>query len=300
MLYATIGGKPDIPLLFLDGSAVKVSSDANGDVVLDGTVAKLTPTAASALNTAFGTTALKAGLPLGTVHLVAKGTPTTYTDKVADISRLTGVSTSVALNPKTAAALQSLGVSVAPNGSGTFDSATSTVSFPITGGMAVIHTDKSYKPGYIAGVVIHQGSGLTFTKGTTSLALTDFVVDPGDSTLTATVGGKVGVPILSLDGSDGQSQHPRQRRRPRRHRRQTDPHRRLRAQRHLRHDRLHRRPAARHRPPRRRRLTLLLEADGSSLPRETNPATAGKWPSPRGGPLTRPASVPSRLDFAAD
>ena len=79
------------------------------------------------------------------------------------------------------------------------------MTFPITGGIAVIHSDKGYKPGYIAGVVIHQGSGLTFTKGSTSLALTDFVVDPGDSILTATVGGKVGVPLLFLDGTASRS-----------------------------------------------------------------------------------------------
>jgi hypothetical protein len=44
-----------------------------GNVTLDGTVAKLTETAATALNGAFATTAFKAGLPLGTVHLVLAG-----------------------------------------------------------------------------------------------------------------------------------------------------------------------------------------------------------------------------------
>jgi hypothetical protein len=185
MLYATVGGQSKVPLLTLDGTNVKVSMQS-GDVVLDGTVAKLTQTAATALDGAFKTTAVKAGLPLGTVHLVAKGNATTYTDKVS----------------ATAKALSGLGVSVAPNGSATFDSASSTVSFPITGGAAVIHSDTNYKPGYIAGVVIHQGSGLTFTKGSTAVALTDFVVDPGNSILTGTVGGQVGVPLLDLDGAN--------------------------------------------------------------------------------------------------
>lgn len=40
-------------------------------VVLDGTVAKLTATAATALNSTFGVSAFKEGLPLGVVHLVA-------------------------------------------------------------------------------------------------------------------------------------------------------------------------------------------------------------------------------------
>jgi hypothetical protein len=201
MLYATVGGKPDVPLLFLDGRNVAVSMQ-NGDVVLNGTVAKLTPTAASALDGAFKTTAIKAGTPLGTVHLVAKGTANTYpAADGTELARLTGVGTSVALNPGTAGALKSLGISVAPNGSGTFDAATSTVTFPITGGTAVIHANHNYKPGWIAGVVLHQGSGLTFSKGSTTVALTNFVVDPGDSMLTGTVGGKIGVPLLFLDGS---------------------------------------------------------------------------------------------------
>ena len=41
------------------------------DVVLQGTVAKLTATGATALNATFGVTAFKEGIPLGVVHLVA-------------------------------------------------------------------------------------------------------------------------------------------------------------------------------------------------------------------------------------
>ena len=205
MLYGTVGGKPDVPLLSLDGTNVKVSKDAGGDVVLDGTVARLTATAAHALDTAFGTTAVKAGLPLGNVHLVAHGSATTYseaTDKTTEISRLNGTSTSVTLDAATAAALKSLGVSLTPVGSATFNQSTSTVSFPITGGFAAIHSDLNYRPGYIAGVVLHQASGLTFSAGTKSLTVSDFVVDPGDSLLTATVGGKPGIPLLLLDGTN--------------------------------------------------------------------------------------------------
>lgn len=205
MLYGTVGGKPDVPLLFLDGTNVKVSKDAAGDVVLDGTVAKLTDTAAAALDQAFNTSAVKAGLPLGTVHLVAKGTANTYDaahDKTTEITRLNGKSTSVVLDASTAAALKSLQVSVAPSGSATFDASTSTVTFPITGGFAAIHSDLGYQPGYIAGVVLHQASGLTFSAGGKTLTVSDFVVDPGNSILTATVGGKPGIPLLSLDGTN--------------------------------------------------------------------------------------------------
>ncbi|MDQ6784260.1 MAG: hypothetical protein M3063_12655 [Actinomycetota bacterium] len=200
MLYATVGGKPKIPLLTLDGTAVKAGMSGS-DVTLDGTVAKLTQTAASALDSTFGTTAVTAGLPLGTVHLDLAGTPNTYSDKTTEISRLSGQSTSVSLDAGTAMALKGLGVAVAPQGTATFDTATSTIGFPITGGFAAIHTNKSYQPGYIAGVLIHQGSGITFSAGGKTLSITDFVVDPGSSTLTGTVGGKVGVPIASLNGT---------------------------------------------------------------------------------------------------
>jgi len=205
MLYGTVGTKPGVPLLLLDGTSVKPSQDASGDVVLDGTVAKLTDTAASALDAAFGTTAVRAGLPLGVVHLVAKGNPVTYDaskDKVTAISRLGGVSTSVKLDAGTASALQTLGVAVAPVGSGTFDTGSATVTFPITGGFAAIHGDLGFRPGYIVGSILHQGSGLSFTKGSTAVTVTDFVVDPGNSLLSATVGGKPGIPLLFLDGTN--------------------------------------------------------------------------------------------------
>ena len=200
VLYGTVGATPMVPLLSLDGTAVKVSTEA-GNVVLDGTVAKLTDTAAGALNKAFDVDAIKAGTPLGVVHLVAKGAATTYSDKTTEISRLRGKSTSVTLDAGTAEALESLGVAVAPVGSASFDAATATVSFPITGGFAAIHSDLSYKPGYIAGTVIHQASGLRFSKGAKSIEVTDFVVDPGNSILTASAGGKSGIPLLDLDGN---------------------------------------------------------------------------------------------------
>lgn len=204
VLYGTVGNMVKVPLLSLDGTNVKVSMEG-GNVVLQGTVAKLTGTAAGALNTAFKTSAIKEGTPLGVVRLVAKGEATTYDaakDNVTAISRLEGKSTEVKLDASTAAALQQLGVAVAPVGSATFNSQTSTVGFPITGGFAAIHSDRSYQPGYIAGTVVHQGSGLKFSKGNTSLEVTNFVVDPGNSILTATAGGKSGIPLLFLDGTN--------------------------------------------------------------------------------------------------
>ena len=200
-LYASVNGVPDkTPLLQLDGRAVHVSKDGSGAVVLDGTVANLTTGAATALDSAFGTQAIKGGTPLGTVHLVAKGVANTYTGKVAEIPRVTG-STSLDLNATTAAALTSLGVT--PGVTGTATVSGSTVSFPITGGDAVIHANKYYAPGYVDGVVLHQGSGLTLTKGGTTVMLTNFTIDPGQSVLYGDVNGTVpaaNVPLLQLDG----------------------------------------------------------------------------------------------------
>ena len=181
-----------------------------GNVQLYGTVAKLTDTAASALNAAFKTNALTAGIPLGTVRLLADatGAVTFPGTGVTSIPRLSGVSTSVIADTGTLAALKSLGVSVAPTGKGTFDASTGTLGFPITGGFAAIHQDKSFKPGYVVGSVSHQGSGLKFTKGSKSIELDNFIVDPGDSVLTGTVGTSIGVPLLSLDGGNLQITEP--------------------------------------------------------------------------------------------
>ncbi|MEA2702721.1 MAG: hypothetical protein QOD63_666, partial [Actinomycetota bacterium] len=121
---------------------------------------------------------------------------------VTSIPSLSGVGTSVKLDAGTAAALTSLGVAIAPSGSATFDAATSTITFPITSGYAEIHSDLSHKPGYILGSVDHAGSGFTLTAGPTKVALSDFVVDPGNSLLYGTVGGAPMVPLLDLDGTN--------------------------------------------------------------------------------------------------
>ena len=201
-LYASVNGVPDkTPLLQLDGRKVAVSKDGSGNVVLDGTVANLTDGAATALDSAFGTQAIKGGTPLGTVHLVAKGVANTYTGKVSAVPRIAGGSTSLDLNPATAAALTSLGVT--PGVTGTATVSGSTVTFPITGGTAVIHANKHYAPGYVDGVVLHEGSGLTLSKGGVTVALTNFTVDPGNSILYGDVNGTVpaaNVPLLQLDG----------------------------------------------------------------------------------------------------
>lgn len=198
MLYATVGNSPAVPIAFLDGSDLQISM-VNGTVHLDGTKVELTQTAASALDSAFGTTAVKAGLELGIAHIVASGSANTYTDATTEVSRVAGQSTSVDLDPATLSALTSLGVK--PGTVGTATLSGSTVTFPITGGFAAIHSNKSYQPGYIDGVILHQGSGLSFTKGSTTVDVTNFVVNPGNSMLYATVGNDYHFPLFFLDGS---------------------------------------------------------------------------------------------------
>lgn len=75
----------------------------------------------------------------------------TASDTVTAIPALTGVGTSVILDAGTAGALKGLGVAIAPSGSATFEAAISTITFPITSGYVEIHSDPSFKPGYIVG-----------------------------------------------------------------------------------------------------------------------------------------------------
>ena len=123
----------------------------------------------------------------------------TTPDTVTAIPALTGVGTTLTLNAGTAAALTSLGVKVAPEGTATASG--SSVTFPITSGYVEIHSNKHHRPGYIEGSIEHYGSGLTLTAGTTTVTLSDFVVDPGDSLLYASVNGVPDkAPLLQLDG----------------------------------------------------------------------------------------------------
>jgi hypothetical protein len=211
LLTGTVDGKADVPLLSLDGSKVKVSMSGD-DVDLDGTVAKLTATAASALDAAFHTTALVAGLPLGTVHLVANASadhPFPASDVAMSVPYLPGGATTYALTPAALATFASAAVTIAPSGTATETppgASGATLSFPITGGMVVEHKNHAYKPGYVDGSIPHEGSGLTFTDQGTSLAFTNLVFDPGDSLETATVGTDARFPLLFVDGTNIEAQ----------------------------------------------------------------------------------------------
>ncbi len=127
---------------------------------------------------------------------------------VASISNLTGVSTSVALDSGFVSALQSLNVAPSPAGKATVNNGVAT--FPITGGNVTV-----YKPGevdpYVQGKIMHEGSGLTLTKGETAVTLENFVVDPGNpATLAGKVlaNGKVAAESTTLFDLDGSTLQP--------------------------------------------------------------------------------------------
>ena len=202
-LSATVGGSGAVAqILDLDGTNVKMSQGPRGETKLDGTIAKLSATGADALNKTFGVSLFKAGIPLGVVHVVATGTPGPMGAPQAEFVRLTGSSTSVDLDAATAKVLADNKVSVAPVGPATASQSggTTRVSFPITEGYVAVYP--SDQPNYIRGTFSHSG-GLRFTAGGKSLEVTDFIVNPGDSTLSATVGGSGAVAqILDLDGTN--------------------------------------------------------------------------------------------------
>ena len=141
--------------------------------------------------------------------LVATGTACSSSgggDKkpVATIAKITGGTTSVALDPAFLSAVtQTLKLTpgvVAPS-----TLVGSTVSFPITGGHVTVYKKGKVTP-YVQGTVTHSG-GLTLKGGATTVTLQNFVVDPGNnSKLTGEVlaNGAVAVKsakLFDLDGS---------------------------------------------------------------------------------------------------
>jgi hypothetical protein len=126
------------------------------------------------------------------------------TEPVAAIDPLTGVDTSVALDPGFMDALKQL--KVAPGVVGDASLEGTDVSFPITGGDVTYYDPASSVRPFVQGVIEHENSGLSLTAGGTKVELTDFVIDPGTSELmgTVSVDGKVAAEdavLFDLDGS---------------------------------------------------------------------------------------------------
>jgi hypothetical protein len=125
---------------------------------------------------------------------------------VGAFKTLSGNSTSVKLDTGFATAITQLGVKPGLIGTAKLDSATGTLSFPITGGHVTVYKKGDVTP-YVQGTVDHQGSGFTLAAGGKTVGLQNFVIDPGDnSKLTGdvTLNGKSVVKnakLFDLDGS---------------------------------------------------------------------------------------------------
>lgn len=100
---------------------------------------------------------------------------------VAAVPALKGGSTGVALDKGFTDALTALNLTPSMLGTGTLENGS--INFPITGGSVVYWSPKGkYRP-YVQGIVLHNGSGLRLTGGSTSVDLTNFTINPGNSIL---------------------------------------------------------------------------------------------------------------------
>jgi hypothetical protein len=138
----------------------------------------------------------------------SSGSSSSSPKPVAQIDQLTGRSTGVALDSGFVGALKSLKLTPAPVGNASISKA-GVASFPITGGNVTYYKPGSVSP-YVQGEIDHAGSGLSLTGGGKKVSLTDFVVDPGTSTLTGkvSVNGRTAVPSAPLFFLDGRTLNP--------------------------------------------------------------------------------------------
>jgi hypothetical protein len=190
MIYGTIGATEDVPLFSLTRSSLKAQRSGNS-LVVGGLTASLTATGASELDALFYTTAITAKMPMGTLQITGAGKVSSYPDtaQTTEIPRLSGIATSVTLSAAVRDVFSRVGAEPGAYGSATYDSHGGEISFPITGGTAVVHPSLAGKVGYLQGVVLHQGSGIVLTRGSTSVSMTDLTVVPGASAVYGSVNG---------------------------------------------------------------------------------------------------------------
>ena len=138
----------------------------------------LSTAGAAALNATFKVKAFRPRLKLGSVKIVAKASETV----------LTGGTTDLALDPGAASALTSLGITAAPAAPATAK-ADGSLAFAITEGRVRVPT--------LAGTIGHSG-GITLTRGSTVVTLSDFGIDTVGGVLSASLG-SARADILTLD-----------------------------------------------------------------------------------------------------
>ena len=174
-LSAQVGGSR-VTILNLTGTP-RVSRSGFGTNV-SGLTAKLNGAAARALNATFGVTAFKRGIPLGKVRVQAEASETELLPEGA---------TALAIDPAALQAIVGLGITPGVIGPATLSG--TTASFPITGGRAALDLS--------AATVRHSG-GLSLTKGSTVVRLTDFDIR-APQLFASLNGGAEKVAIIDLD-----------------------------------------------------------------------------------------------------
>ncbi len=145
-----------------------------------------------------------AGVSAANAAPVAAKASSSIPAPVAAVPALKGGNTAVLLDSGFTGALTSLGLT--PGVLGTATLTDGSVHFPITGGSVVYWSPKSnYRP-YVQGIIEHDGSGLSLKAGGTEVDLTNFTVNPGNSTLYGDVSANgtsaaVQAPLFTLDGT---------------------------------------------------------------------------------------------------
>ncbi len=156
-------------------------------------------TAALLVAGAFGVSAANAS----TVSSVKAASSSSIPRPIAAVPALKGGNTAVKLDSGFTDALTSLGLTPGVVGGATLTDGS--IHFPITGGDVVYWSPKgNYRP-YVQGVILHTGSGLSLTAGGTTVQLTNFTVNPGNSVLygDVTANGTLAVaqaPLFDLHG----------------------------------------------------------------------------------------------------
>ena len=180
-LSALLGGKR-VTILSLSTKKAKASRPGGFNTTVSGVRATLTRGAARALNRAFGVSLFRKGTKIGTAKVAAKFAET-------DLARGT---TTLALDPGTASALQSLGVqaSVIAPGRATAGG----LAFPFSG-------KNTLNLKTLAGTIDHHG-GIALTKGSTRVELKDFRIRiDAKPDLSAEINGGALTEIVDLDVS---------------------------------------------------------------------------------------------------
>jgi hypothetical protein len=177
-ISARVDGGARLTAFRLDLSRARVFRDGL-DTVAGRVGVRLSPVAARALNRAFGVSAFKGGLRLGTARVTATPSQIAFA----------GGRTDLALDAGVASALTTLGVTPGVTAGATAN-ADGSIGFPITAGRVDARS--------LAGTIDHAG-GLTLTAGATVVTLSDFRIDTRGAQLLGKVNGSALVPLLALD-----------------------------------------------------------------------------------------------------